>query len=246
MRLRPLILSAVLLPSLAACASSPRYLPMADQFSALAEAETQRNAAAQISGSLAERVRQMSPGEITDQQRLARLQPVADRLFAAAAPLCRPQGVDCRLPIRLEESVVLNAHANSRFLSISRPMVDLTADDHQLALVLGHELAHVVMGHTIRDFGAQLSRAFDHGRDKNDERQADYVGLYLTVRAGFDASRAITLWRRMGTVQPQIIHGDQIHPGTAERYVALRQTAQEIAVKRAAGRPLLPNVAPLP
>lgn len=246
MRLRPFVLSAVLLSSLAACAPSPRYLPMADQFSALAEAEAQRSAAAQISGSLADRVRQLSPGDITDEQRLARLQPVAERLFAAAAPLCRSQGIDCRFPVRLEESAVLNAHANSRFLSISRPMIDLTADDHQLALVLGHELAHVVMGHTIRDFGAQVSRVFDSGRDKDDERQADYVGLYLTVRAGYDASRAITLWRRMGTVQPQIIHGDQIHPGTAERYVALRQTAHEIAAKRSAGRLLLPSALPQP
>lgn len=243
--LRQITLAAALLSALAACAQSPRFLPMADRNIALAEAEAQRTASSQFSGTLTDRVRQLSPvGVITDEQRMARLQPVAERLFAAAQPLCRQQEIACSFPVQLEESVTLNAHATSRNLSISRPMVDLAATADQLALVLGHELAHAVLGHTVRDFGDRLARAFDHGRDKDDERQADYVGLYLAVRAGFDANQAITLWRRMGIAQPQIIQGDQVHPGTAERYVALRQAVAEIAAKRAAGKPLLPDLHP--
>lgn len=216
---------------------------MADRFSALAEAETQRAASSQFSGGVGERVRQLSPGpDITDEQRLARLQPVIQRLFAAAAPLCAPQGVSCTVPVHLEDSSSLNAHASSRSLTISRPMVDLASSEAQLALVLGHELAHIVLRHTVRDFGERVSRTFNTASDKDDERQADYVGLYLAARAGYDPGQAIKLWRRMGIAQPLIIQGDHVHPGTAERYVALRHAAEEIEAKRAAGLPLHPNM----
>ena len=242
---RPVRLSLIvlLLGGLAACAQSPRFLPMADQQTALAEAQAQHAASAKVTGSLTDRVRQLSPGErLDDARRLARVERVAGRLYAAAQPFFQRQGLASSYPVELEDSGLLNAHADSRKLSISRPMVDLADNDDQLALVLGHELAHLVLGHTVQSFGDRVTRAFDAGHEKNDERQADYVGLYLAVRAGYDADRGIALWRRMGAAVPVIIHGDQVHPGTAERYVALRQTAVEIAHKRISGQALMPTL----
>lgn len=238
-----LLLAGLLLGGLTACAESPRFLPMPDHATALAEAQAQSTASSKVSGNLADRVRQLSPGEtVGDADRLARAQRVAARLYAAAQPFFRHQGLANSYPVDLEDGGLLNAHADSRHLSISRPMIDLATNDDQLALVLGHELAHLVLGHTVRDFQDRVARAFDTGRDKDDERQADYVGLYLAVRAGYEADCAITLWRRMGAAVPAIIHGDQVHPGTAERYVALRQTAVEIDRKRAAGQAVMPTL----
>jgi predicted Zn-dependent protease len=234
---------AALLGGLAACADSHRFLPTPDAGSALAEAKAQSAASGKVSGTLTDRVRQLSPAASDDTHRLARAQRVADRLYAAARPFCQQRNLSCSYPVVLEDGGLLNAHADSRKLSISRPMVDLTGNDDQLALVLGHELAHLLLGHTAHDFGDRVMRAFDTAADKDDERQADYVGLYFAVRAGYDANRAIDLWRRMGTAQPGIIQGDQSHPGTAERYVVLRQTAVEIAQKQESGRPVMPNMA---
>lgn len=240
-----LSLAVLLMGGLAACAESPRFLPTPDHLTAVAEAHEQKAASSKVSGTLVDRVRQLSPGEKADDaHRLARAQRVAARLYAAARPFFQRQGLANAYPVELEDGAVLNAHADSRHLSISRPIIDLAANDDQLALVLGHELAHLVLGHTVQDFGDRLTRAFGSDREKDDERQADYVGLYLAVRAGYDAERGIALWRRMGIAQPLIIHGDQVHPGTAERYVALRQTAVEIHRKRTSGAPLMPTLQP--
>jgi predicted Zn-dependent protease len=213
---------------------------MVDAGSAVREAREQRELATQYRGSLSERVNQLNGSEATtDDERMARIRPVIERLFAAAAPWCG--GQPCYRPVTLEENQGLNAHADSQRISISRTMVDLARSDEQLALVLGHELAHVLMGHIHRDFGERVAALFGQDLRKDDERQADYVGLYLVARAGYSPTEAVSLWRRMGAVQPAIIHGDKVHPGTAERFVALRDTAAEIADKKRRGLVLMPN-----
>lgn len=225
------------------CAQQARFLPMIDAGSAVKEAQEQSELSSRYRGTLSQRVSQLSGSQVADDgERVARLNPVINRLFAAAAPYCG--GQSCYHPVLLEENQGLNAHADSKRISISRAMIDLAANDDQLALVLGHELAHVLMGHTRRDSWQRVAAAFGNDHRKGDERQADYVGLYLVARAGYSPAEAIELWRRMGAVQPGIIHGDKVHPGTAERYVALRNTADEIAYKRRAGRSLMPNEAP--
>lgn len=224
-----------------ACAQPSRFLPMVDAGSAVEEAREQKELASQYRGSLSERVNQLNGSDpFSDAERMERVRPVVERLFAAAAPWCG--GRPCYRPVLLEENQGLNAHADSSRISISRTMIDLARTDAQLALVLGHELAHVLMGHTHRDFGERMAAAM-FGRDdrKGDERQADYVGLYLVARAGYSPTEAVDLWRRMGAVQPAIIHGDKVHPGTAERYVALRDTVTEITAKKRRGLPLMPN-----
>ena len=75
------------------------------------------------------------------------------------------------------------------------------------------------------------------------EREADYVGMYLLARAGVDTSRVAGFWRRMAIENPDSIqnHHRSTHPSTPERFVRLDAAHQEIAEKRAAGLPLLPN-----
>ncbi len=240
MQLRMIILMVGVALALSACAQPSRFLPLVDAGRAAREAAAQTALATQFNGGLPERLRQMQNGEVlTDADRGARVKPVVYRLFEAAVPFC--PAADCRLPVVLDDGQGLNAHADSRRIRISRAMIDLAVDDSQLALVLGHELAHVVLGHTRRDLLERLNSAFHDGIERDDERHADYVGLYLVARAGYDVRRAVTLWRRMGAVQPHIIAGSDTHPGTAERYVALRQIVAEIEAKRRAGKPLLPN-----
>lgn len=226
--------------ALSACAQPSRFLPLVDASGAAREAAAQAAWSTRLNGGLPERLRQMQNGEVvTDAERRARVAPIVYRLFEAAVPFC--PAADCRLPVVLEDGQGLNAHADSRRIRISRAMIDLATDDSELALVLGHELAHVVLGHTRRDIFDRVNSAFHAGIERDDERHADYVGLYLVARAGYNVRRAVTLWRRMGAVQPGIIIGSNTHPGTAERYVALRQIIAEIEAKRRAGEPLLPN-----
>ena len=75
------------------------------------------------------------------------------------------------------------------------------------------------------------------------EREADYVGMYLLARAGVETAQVPRFWRRMAVESPGGIQNDHLatHPSTPERFVLLDEAREEIAAKREAGLPLLPN-----
>lgn len=73
------------------------------------------------------------------------------------------------------------------------------------------------------------------------EMEADYVGLYLAARAGYDVSRAAEIWRRL---DKEASGRSSDHPTTSARFDAMSATAQEIADKREAGEKLIPNGLP--
>jgi predicted Zn-dependent protease len=94
----------------------------------------------------------------------------------------------------------------------------------QLAAVIGHEIAHVVAGHSAArvsnqmatQFGAQIfSAATGMGGDliglganlllvlpnsRGDETEADVLGMEYMARAGFDPREAVTLWENMARI----------------------------------------------
>ncbi|NBO18897.1 MAG: peptidase M48 Ste24p, partial [Proteobacteria bacterium] len=73
------------------------------------------------------------------------------------------------------------------------------------------------------------------------ELEADYVGMYIMARAGFDITQAPGLWRRMSLENPQGIYNSTTHPTHAERFVALNKTINEITSKKKIGMELLPE-----
>ncbi len=137
---------------------------------------------------------------------------------------------DARLGLSLVPDVFAYWHREG--IWISTGMMDQLASDTELAFVLAHELAHQIQNR-------------GHGNPKQLERDADYLGLYLVARAGHDVSGLPALWRRWAEIAPfGITHQGASHPGTPERSLLLEATAGEIEEKRAAGRPLLPELAP--
>jgi Zn-dependent protease with chaperone function len=177
------------------------------------------------------------------------------------------QGCDYTLVFHGSQAV--NARSDGRRVIVARGLVDLLQDDAQLALFVGHELAHNVRNHHAAKllnatagaaaglaldvaaavFGASPGERFSRpgatGRadafSQDLEREADYVGLYFAALAGFDANRAAKAWRRMAAANPRAIDDGGTHPTTAERFVALEAAAREISTKIAQGQPLRPN-----
>jgi predicted Zn-dependent protease len=148
-------------------------------------------------------------------------------------------------------------------------MMSFVRSDEELALVLSHEYAHNVMGHVASQqvntiagslFGlvldvAAASQGFNTGGGFQDmggqvgmltysaafEAEADYVGLYIMQHAGYDTSRALEFWRRMGTLNPDSISEAGTHPSTPERFVAMQKTMGEIQYKKSHNILLLPD-----
>ena len=138
----------------------------------------------------------------------------------------------------------LSASADGRHVFISAALVGYARSDDMLALVLGHEFAHDVLHHHHRlDQAGVARRALgDLGSTPASlrlaEKEADYVGLYLSARAGYDISAAPEFWRRFPSVGGDL---GWSHPGAAERAASLAATRDEILAKRQSGQPLIPN-----
>jgi len=99
----------------------------------------------------------------------------------------------------------------------------LKLSDDEVAIVMGHEIAHALREHARERMGKQaatnlganvVSQAFGLGRTGNavlgasanlltlkfsrdDETEADTVGLELAARAGYDPRAGISLWKKM-------------------------------------------------
>jgi membrane-associated protease RseP (regulator of RpoE activity) len=151
----------------------------------------------------------------------------------------------CGYDIQLDPSDELNARADGKRLFITTAMAGFTATDDELAVVLGHELAHHVLGH--RDWHEAETR----GRETQTvpalsataggaERQADRVGLFLAARAGVDSAIAPAFWRRFGAYNWRVRYPQWNHPSAEARARALEDVQAEISARRASGQPLVP------
>jgi len=116
-------------------------------------------------------------------------------------------------------------------VKVGEGMVRFVRTDTELALVIAHELSHIILGHTGAFFGRGSARY---------ENDADYLGLYLVANAGYDPDQALGLFPRMAAAFPGM-DGMQAYPTIARRCAALVQTIEEIANKRTAGLDLVPD-----
>jgi predicted Zn-dependent protease len=111
---------------------------------------------------------------------------------------------------------------------------------------------------TILDFAIAITLGINtHGTfgnmasapySKDFESEADYVGLYLAARAGYDISESANFWRRMAVENPASIEKSysNTHPSSPERFLAIEKAVNEINGKKQLGMPLVPNIKPKP
>jgi predicted Zn-dependent protease len=140
----------------------------------------------------------------------------------------------CSYPVHVLDNEKVNAYADGDSVKITKGMLWFVEADTELAMVLAHELAHNLMGHA----GTFRSMFEDK---KSREADADYVGLYIMARAGFEIEKAPNFWRRIAAAFPQMIESSSSHPIMPYRFVALRKTTEEIRRMQAEGLPLVPS-----
>ncbi len=179
----------------------------------------------------------------------------------------------CDYPVNVDFSDYnVNAYADGQSIKISRGMMRF-ANDNELAVVIGHELAHNNMDHRGKktqntSVGMGIGLVFDlmaaaNGVSTNFtndfggigaqaysvefEQEADYVGLYLTARAGYPIGVAPHFWRRMAAEESaDAIDTGGSHPTTPQRFVALEKATAEINAKKKAGKALRPDIPEAP
>jgi predicted Zn-dependent protease len=83
-------------------------------------------------------------------------------------------------------------------------LLHVVQNDDQLAAVLGHEVAHALAHHTSErlarqehEGGGLLAALREKHYDREQESEADHIGVFLMTFAGYDPRQAIVFWQRM-------------------------------------------------
>jgi predicted Zn-dependent protease len=137
-------------------------------------------------------------------------------------------------PVAIVDGKLPNAHATSRYLFVTESLLSLLPDDNEMAIVVGHEVAHLVLGHSrgpslegqissaARSLGfrGDLSTLQDAASRVN-EAQADRYGLLYAALAGYDISSATEVFDKV-----LVSDDDPTHPPKAEREKIFRERLQ--------------------
>jgi predicted Zn-dependent protease len=176
---------------------------------------------------------------------LLRLRAIAQRMIPYA-PTWNERARQWRWEINLLTSNELNAFCmpGGKIAFYAGILKQLQLDDDEVAAIMGHEMAHALREHARArigkgyatrgavEIGSALLGLGQFGRmaaggvgqllnlkfSRDDETEADVVGLDLAARAGYDPAAGVALWRKMLAVSkgapPQWI---STHPASDTR-----------------------------
>jgi predicted Zn-dependent protease len=122
-------------------------------------------------------------------------------------------------------------------------LLPVAATDAQLATVMAHEVAHALAHHTSErlarqksDGGGFLDLFVGKAHDREQESEADHIGLFLMTFAGYDPEQAVVFWERMRSATSNSAHPPEIlsdHPSDGRR---IAQMGSWVAPAKAAKR----------
>ncbi len=182
----------------------------------------------------------------TDKAQLNRVTTIAKRIVAAT-PAFRADAPGWNWQFNVQKTQELNAYCmpGGRIMVYSGLIDGLDLTDAELATVIAHEVAHALREHTrervSRAYGQQLVLSgvaavtgvsegaanlanmvaqvtFQLPFSRDQESEADTIGLELMARAGYDPRAALTLWTKMNKAeqggQPKFL---STHPSPKDR-----------------------------
>ncbi len=188
---------------------------------------------------------------------LLRVRAVAQRIMPFAAKW-NPRAAEWKWEINLLRSPETNAFCmpGGKIAFYSGIVEKLKLSDDEIGIVMGHEMSHALREHsraqvaqqTASSLGASLLSKLlglgDTGNavlgasvnllglrfSRDDETEADAVGLELAARAGYDPRAGVTLWQKMqaarqGGAPPQWMSS---HPADDNRVEEIRRHLPEV------------------
>lgn len=191
---------------------------------------------------------------------LQRIQGIANRLIPQVN-VYRPDARTWNWQVNMIKSNALNAYCapGGKIMFYTGIIDRLKLTDDEIAAIMGHEMAHALREHgrerASRSSATQIGLSvlasavgltegqaqvagiatqlgLDLPFNRNQESEADSLGLELMARAGYNPQAAITLWNKMSAASqgepPQFL---STHPGSQNRIRTIQS--------------LLPRVTPL-
>jgi predicted Zn-dependent protease len=193
----------------------------------------------------------------TDPALTARIRRITGRLIPVTAAF-RPDAPQWKWEVNTLTTPEINAYAmpGGKIMVYSGLVEKLQLNDAEIAAVLGHEISHALREHTrervsrayeqkvallglavvtgfdpaaldLADSVAAVTFQLPHSREQ--EAEADVMGLELMARAGYDPHQAVTLWQKMTAAEksapPQFL---STHPASANRTAELERHIPEV------------------
>ncbi len=195
----------------------------------------------------------------TDQAQLARVRAISNKLIAQVGVFRPDAANwKWEINVEKSDQVNAYCMPGGKIMVYTGLISKLNATDDELGAVIGHEIAHALREHGrermsqayVQQFGlqalaslvtgsaggaavqaagmgSQLFFALPNGR--NQETEADKIGLELSARAGYNPDAAITLWEKMGKLggakPPEFF---STHPANDTRIANLRALAPKV------------------
>jgi predicted Zn-dependent protease len=185
-----------------------------------------------------------------------RLRAIAQRIIPFAATW-NPRAQQWRWEVNLIGSRELNAFCmpGGKIAFYFGILQQLQLSDDEVAMIMGHEMAHALREHARErmgknmatngaiEIGAALLGLGNMGRgianiggqllsltfSREDESEADLVGMELAARAGYNPQAGVTLWQKMGQASkgapPQFL---STHPAGPTRIRDIERTLPRV------------------
>lgn len=186
-----------------------------------------------------------------------RLRYIAQRLLPFA-PSFNARAKGWQWEVNLIASKQLNAFCmpGGKIAFFSGILVQLKLDDDEVAAIMGHEIAHALREHARERMGKTAATRIGAGLlssllglgnvgdsllnmgaqlltlkfSREDESEADLVGMDLAARAGYDPRAGVSLWQKMGAqnkgAPPQWM---STHPSGPTRIKDIEATIPKVA-----------------
>jgi predicted Zn-dependent protease len=202
----------------------------ASAFTKLVPAEDVEHSAAQQYGQMLYQANSKKALATREHPQVQRLRAIARRIIPFALPW-NPRAKDWKWEVNLIGSSQVNAFCmpGGKIAFFTGILDKLQLSDDEVAMVMGHEIAHALREHARERMGksvvtngaARIGGALVAGIfgidprltdgvargganlltlefSREDESEADLVGMELAARAGFDPRAGVTLWQKMG------------------------------------------------
>jgi len=196
-------------------------------------------------------------GELNvDKKSYQRVQQIANRLIPQTA-VFRPDATQWKWEVNVQTTKEVNAYCmpGGKIMVYTGLIDQLNATDAELAAVIGHEIAHALREHSrermSRTYAEQLALAgiavatgagegtmqlasqvaavtFTLPHSREQEAEADRIGLELMARAGYDPNAAVVLWQKMGKLSgggPEFL---STHPSSESRIRDLQDSVPKV------------------
>jgi len=132
---------------------------------------------------------------------------VYDKIYAASG-----EDLKNKRPIKwVKDNNNINAYATFYTIVIFKGLGDVVKNDDELALVIGHELSHITMGHVL-----EKTESAEESREH--EALSDKLGSFYMMKAGYDVCKGREFFSNLQKVG---MKGGNTHPLTKWRLAQL-------------------------